>query len=223
MVAVIAGPPPPERHVDGVILDAGQCDEHGDREVAGRSGPAGGVVELSGLGFCERDQLPDGRGREFWIHHQQVLHQRNQRDRLEVLDRIVVQLGGDHGREGMGGDGPCEQRVAIRLGVGDGLRSDLAARAAAVVDDDRRVEDGGHLRGDDTDDGVIGAAGGIGGNHPDRPVGIALRGRSLNQRRKAQQQRKPGPPDHSILYSRPITLLAIIGKAHSDRQVSSPG
>ena len=188
----------PERHVDGVVLDAGQCDEHGDREVAGRSGPAGGVVELAGLGFGERDQLLDGRGRKLGIHHQQVLHQRNQRDRLEVLDRVVAQLGGDHRREGMRGHRAREQRVAIRLGVGGGFRSDLAAGAAAIVDDDRRVEDGGHFRGNDTDDGVVGAAGRIGGDHPDRPVGIALGGRRLNKRRDAEQKRKPGRPDHSV-------------------------
>ena len=178
---------------DGLHMnDAGQGDEHGDREVAGRSGPTGGVVQLAGLGFGERDQLLHGRGRQLWIHHQQVLHQRDQRNRLEVPDRVVIQLRGDHRRKRMRGHRAREQRVAVRRRVGGGFRSDLAAGATAVVDHDRRVEDGGHLRGNDADDGVIGAAGRIGRDHPDRPVGIALRGRSLHQRRQAEQKRKPG-------------------------------
>jgi len=33
----------------------------------------------------------------------------------------------------------------------------------------------------------------IGGNHPDRPVGIILSGRRLNKQREAEQQRKARP------------------------------
>ena len=81
------------RHMDGVILDAGERDEHGDGEMAGRAGAAGRVVELARLRLGERDQVGDIGDRQRRVHHQHVLHQREQRDRLEVLDRIVAELG----------------------------------------------------------------------------------------------------------------------------------
>ena len=37
-----------------------------------------------------------------------------------------------------------------------------------------RAEDGGHLRRDDAHDGVVGAAGGVGRDQPDRPIRIGL-------------------------------------------------
>ncbi len=44
-------------HMDRLVLDAGERNEHGDGEMAGRAGAARGVVELARLRLRERDQL----------------------------------------------------------------------------------------------------------------------------------------------------------------------
>ena len=51
------------------------------------------------------------------------------RDRREVLHRVVGQVLAQVGRDGRGRRRPCDQRVAIGSGLGDGLRADQTARA----------------------------------------------------------------------------------------------
>jgi len=65
------------------------------------------------------------------------------------------------------------------------FRADLAAGAAAVVDDEGCAEDGGHFRGDDAHDRIVGAAGGVGRDQPNGAVRIGLADCVLRAEREA--------------------------------------
>ena len=144
------------RHpVDGEIDAAGQKplhdlgaalvrDEHGvdagepAEQIAGepRGDDAGAVVELAGIGLGLGDQLLHGL-RAVGANDQQRGVLRGQRDRREVLKRVVGQiLGGDrvHHQRDVHGD---QQRVAVRRGLRDLLCADRGIAAGAVLDHDR--------------------------------------------------------------------------------------
>jgi hypothetical protein len=70
------------------------------------------------------------------MHHDSDRSHRNQRDRREILHRIVRQPFVQRGVDRVGADRPHHQGRAVRLGLCDDIGSDRTAGAAAIVDDD---------------------------------------------------------------------------------------
>ena len=106
-------------------------------------------------------------------------HQRNrggERDRREVLDRVVVQLGVETGADGVRGRG-LEQRVAVRRRLGHVLRAHRGACARAVVHDHGLAPLGAELVGNHAADHVSRAARWIRHDHAHGLGRVALRER----------------------------------------------
>ena len=103
------------------------------REVRRGAGAGHAVGELLGLG--QREQLLQVGGLEVGVGDQDVGRGAGDDHRLEVgLGRVAGVLAQARvDRVGAGGD---EQRVAVGVGLGDRARGDVAAGAAAVLDDD---------------------------------------------------------------------------------------
>src|SRR5205807_10342889 len=92
----------------------------------------------------------------------------------EVLDEIESEIGCDHGVDGVG-DGALQQRVAVVGRVRHEIGGDVAAGAAAVLDDELLAEPLGerlreHARGD-----VARGAGTEADDDAHRPRRVALR------------------------------------------------
>jgi hypothetical protein len=177
------------RHVHGVIPNSRQRDEHGDGKMAGRAGTAGRVVEPARLSLGERNEIGNAGDRQRRAHHQHVLHHCDERDGLEILDRIIAELGGDDRSKRMGGDRSRQQSIAVGRRACDRLRADLAAGAAAIVDHDRRAENGGHFGSDDAHDRIIRSTRRVRRDQPDGTIRIALRERGWPVQRQAEQKR----------------------------------
>ena len=91
------------------------------------------AFSVSMMSFSEFDRRLDvGRDRR--------RHRGDQRDRLEVLERIVGELGVEERVHHQRAVDRQQQRVAVGLGLGDGLRADDGVGAGAVVDDDLLAE-----------------------------------------------------------------------------------
>jgi hypothetical protein len=80
------------------------------------------------------------------------------------------------------------QRIAVRRRLGDGGRADRAAGAAAIVDHDRLAQALVQLLAEHAGDDVGAAAGGVGHDEPDRPVGVGVRRAGGRQHRRAAEQ-----------------------------------
>ena len=165
----------------------------------GGRGPLTFVESVHGYGPQRGLELRHIGDRQRRAHHQHVLHQREQRDRLEILDRIIAGLGRHQRRERMGRDRAREQRVAVGRRARRGLRADLAASAAAIVDHEGAAEDGGHFRRDDADDRVVGAPGRIRRDQPDGTIRIGLGNRGLREQRETEENNNSNSPGHSTL------------------------
>src|SRR5262249_61302598 len=108
------------------------------------------------------------------VHDHDVRQRREQRDRREVLDDVVSEIGRDGGIDGVG-DGALQQRVAVVRRMRHEIGGDVAAGAAAVLDDEllaellaERLRQ--HARGD-----VARGAGTEADDDAHRPRRIALR------------------------------------------------
>ena len=112
-------------------VDLGRVLQHLHRQVRGRAVAGRRVVELARLALRERDEFGQRLRRDLRIDHQQVRRDRDQRDRREVLDRIVGQLRVGARRDGVRARRADGQRVAVRRRLGRGVGADGAAGAAA--------------------------------------------------------------------------------------------
>ena len=74
------------------------------------------------------------------MHDQHVVDVDRAHDRREVLHRVVRHLRVDADVDRERRDVAEQQRVAVGRRLGDGVGADHAARAGAVVDDDRLAE-----------------------------------------------------------------------------------
>ena len=106
------------------------------------------IWKRAGLGLLLVDQLPDRVHRDVDVADQRGRHQRDQRDRREVLERIVGELAVEERVHHQRAVDRHQQRVAVGAGLGDRLRADDGVGAGAVVDDDLLAEVLAHLLAD---------------------------------------------------------------------------
>src|SRR5436190_7565677 len=134
------------------------------------------VGELAGIGLHIRDELHERLRRHGWMHRQREGGDRNVRNRLQLLERIiewsVLEQGlGDVGRRAAEEDG-----VAVRASAGDRGGAERTAAAALVLDHDS-AEQRLDLFSPRPADGVEPAAWRKRNHEPDRPRRIDLRPR----------------------------------------------
>jgi hypothetical protein len=178
------------RHVHDI--HARRVIQHFHREMRRRAGARRSIVELARLRFRERDEFLQVRGLHAGIEHEQVRRRSDERDRREILDRIVPELRvcgrRDHVRAGS----------AHREGVPVGRRArrdfgaDGAARAAAIVDDHLLAERFGHALADEPRDDVGRSARRKRDDEADRFRRIRLLRRMRGVRGNAERQRRGG-------------------------------
>ena len=121
-------------------IDAGNALEHLDGEVPERPQARRGIEQLLVARSCQRLKLLQARQLERGMHHHEVGGRGHQRDRLEIGQRLVGQVGIEERADGEAADIAKEQRVAVGLRLGDDIRADIARNAAAVFDDDALAE-----------------------------------------------------------------------------------
>ena len=136
---------------------------------ADEPGPPEPKVNSPGFCFAERDQLGERVHAEARAHQQHRGRIRDAADLHEVAHRIVGQLRIDRGRDRQRDVGE-QQRVAVRLRAHDRLRAGGAARAAAVLDDDRLAELLGQFVGEQPRRDIGEGAGRERHDDADRPV-----------------------------------------------------
>ncbi len=159
----------------------------GEMREAGEAGRA--VIELAGLALGEFDQLLDALRRQARIDHQHIGRGAEHRDRLEILDRVVGQLGAERGRDRMGAAGDQPDRVAVGGCLGDDIDADSAAGAGPVLDHHLLAELLAERLRHEACDHVGSGAGREGHDDTDRPVGIGAlcRARARAGDRKREQ------------------------------------
>ena len=119
------------RHVGQ--LDARHREQLGREQVLAAAVARRGVVDLAGLAAGELDQLLHVPGRQRRMHHHDAGLSADQRDRREVVDRLVRQLGVQRRADGVGLR--CQQqRVAVGWRPGHRLGADRGTRTGPVVD-----------------------------------------------------------------------------------------
>ena len=116
------------------------------------------VLQEAGLGFHRRDQILDAAIRRVARHHQHVGHHAYEADRLQVLQRIELQLQQVRGH-GLAGVGGQQQRGAIGRGARGQLGGDGVRRAGAVLDHDVLLQRRRELVGEHAGQDVGAAAG----------------------------------------------------------------
>ncbi len=144
------------------------------QHVAEAAGARRRVRILARVGLQHGQEFLVVLGREARVHRDHVGHVGQVGDGLEVLDRVVRQLGvagrvHGHGRDRRDADG-----VAVGRGLGDGVGADRTAPAGAVFHHHRLAQDAAHLVRRATADDVGGAAGGERNDQADRLGGVAL-------------------------------------------------
>ena len=120
-------------------LDAGVVLEELGRELRDAAGARGGMGELAGTRFPERDELLHRPHRHCRVHHHH--HRRGAKlgHRLEVLGEAVRQVLVERRVDGVRA-GDHEQRVAVRRRVRRDIGADVGAGARPVFDHDLRAE-----------------------------------------------------------------------------------
>ena len=153
----------------------------GGRAIAGR-----GKVELAGLGFVQRNQLLDIAHAQVRAHHQhvgQIAHVNNGREAgaWVVVDGLVQRLV-----DGQRARGAEHQRVAIGLGAGYGIGTDIAAGTSLVFHDHALAQLFGQLGGQNAGHGVCGPARRKGHDKHDGALGEFLGSHSAQGHSQAQ-------------------------------------
>ncbi len=115
-------------------------------------------------------------------------HVREQRDRNEVLVGVVGQLAVEKWIHHQRAVDRHQERVAVRVGLGDDLRADDRVGARPVVDDDRLAEFVGELLADEAGEEIRRPARRERDDQADRARRIGLGSGRLGCGRKAGQQ-----------------------------------
>ena len=106
------------------------------------------TLNVPGLAFSRSMTSLQRVDRDVDVGLERRRHQRHQRDRLEILERIVGELGVEERVHHQRAVDRQQQRVAVGLGLGHGLGADDGVGAGAVVDDDLLAEVLAHLLAD---------------------------------------------------------------------------
>ncbi|MCY1531335.1 hypothetical protein D9M68_665570 [compost metagenome] len=170
-------------------LDIGARLQQFARQMAGAAVPTRTVVQLAGVLLRVIDQVGQlfdlvllG---ELDVHHQHVGHRGHDRDRREVLHRVVRQVGEQPGVDRVGRDCAHHQRIAVGRRLRHEVGPDIAARARAVFHDDGLAQGTAHLLGQHAGHGVQRAAGRVRHDEAQR-LGREISG--LRQGRRAERQ-----------------------------------
>ena len=172
-------------------VDAGHRLEELAGEMPGRAGRARAERERAGLRPRVVDQLAHRLHRQRGVDDEDVRHLRDQRHRHEVLLRVVRDLRVQARVDRVRAHRAHQQRVAVAGRLGDEVRADAAARAGAVVDDDRLAPRLLQLLRDAAAHDVERPAGRERHHEADRLGRIGLRGgrrRADRARRRQRQQ-----------------------------------
>ena len=121
-------------HMDEI--DAGVLGEQHAEQMPAGADALRAVAQPLGPGLGERDKLGDRFRRARGRHDQDVVERDQRRDRLEVLDRIELQIGVERRVDGMRAGVAHHQQIAVRRRVLDRHRRHVAGGARAVLDDD---------------------------------------------------------------------------------------
>ena len=137
-----------------------------------------------------RDELLQIGGREVLACHDQDRGSRHQADRLEVLGRIVFEIGIERGRGAVRAHVPHHDRVAVGLCLRAARDAGGAAGAGDVLDDELLTERLGIILADDAGDDVRRPA--RGKRHDDRDragrIGLGACGRSRQCQRGCESR-----------------------------------
>ena len=152
--------------------------------------PASPNVRLPGFGPGRGDHVADRLERRIRLHQQDVRRRTQQRDRGEILERVVGQLRVQE-RIGRMAAGDHQQGVAVRWRNRQRLRGDHAAGAGPVFDHDRLAPFLRHRFTERARQNIDGATGGV-----SKHVNMHLFGRKrrLGRRAAAGQHRQRRPP-----------------------------
>ena len=119
---------------DAADVDAGHRLEQFERKQRRRA--ARGVRELAGLLLGERDQLGNRVRRHVDVDHQGLGDRNHQAERLEILLRVVGQVGKHQRIDRHGAVVRDQERVAVGRSLLHGFRADPHRGARAVLDHD---------------------------------------------------------------------------------------
>jgi len=158
------------------------------------------VAQTLGPGLGIGDKLADGFRRARRRHHQDIVESDQRRDRLEVLDRIELQVGVERRVDRVCAGVAHHQEIAVRRRVLDRDRGDIAGRTGAILDDDRLLERLGRLAGDQPHHDVGAAAWRERDQDRDRTRRIVVGARGRSER----QTRHRGDRDQAGLQELPI-------------------
>ena len=136
-------------------------------------------VTLSGFAFSHAISSFEVLRRQRVARHDQHRAVRQHRDRLEVLQRVVVERI-DRGIDDVVVHAADAERVAVRIGAHDAARADRARCAADVLDDDGLAEDLLRARHHDAADRVGRSARRCRHDRRDGPRRIGLRCRGAH-------------------------------------------
>ena len=164
--------------------------------------PGAGVLRLG-------DELLEVGGREILARHDQDRRAGRQADRLEVLGRVVFEVGIERGRRAVRAHVPHHDRVAVRLRLRAARDAGGAAGAGDVLDDELLAERLREVFADDAGDDVGRSAGGERHDDGDRTGRVVLRKGGRRGRAPAPQQDAVNKPFHRSLPSVQICLISI--------------
>ena len=164
---------------------------------------------LSAFAFSQAMRLLEVARRHRFPGDDQKRLRRNEPDRLEILQQIVLQRIDRAGRD-IGAPLPDAERVAVRRRARDAADADCAAGAGHVLYDDRLTERCAHALGHQPCDHVGRAARGERHDHGDRPrrIGLGIRVRDVLQGHGANGSEYQ-------LFHVPISPLSVSGNARS--------
>jgi hypothetical protein len=185
-----------------VHLEAGHRREHRGEEMLAAAVAGRREVHLARMRFHVGDELADGLHRQRRIHREHALLAADQRDRREILDRIVGELR-VHRRADRVGLRRQQQRVAVGRRARDALAADRGARARLVLDVHRLAETSRHRVRDHANRAVDGAARGKRHDDLDRPRREVIAGRQRGRREHAGKDRGDVGSQHRMLGERP--------------------
>src|SRR5258706_4826559 len=147
-----------------------------------RAAARGRVVELARLRLRQGDQLLHRARGNVRIHDQDVGLDRDQRDRREILYRVVAEFAVETlvGRENA--VVAEEPGSAVGRALRDDLRGDIAAGPGAVLDHDLLRPELGELLAEGAREDIARAARGEADDEPDGLFRPGLRGGSARER-----------------------------------------